>query len=992
MIKKMLYSFLVFVMALILIVYLCLTTTVGNQILFNIAKISLPGKITLQQLQGNLHSGLHLKQLSYKTKTLSLSLDELHGSIKITALLNKTIAIKNLTIKQLHISQAKTMRKSDKKKAASTFLPFHLLIQQTQLIDSLYQYGKQRWSLQQLNIDSTLPLKDDVILTELKWQNLNLQTTDLTPLTSKYGQAAIKTQGKLHKKNIKMQLQQLSGQWQDQVFSGHGSIAINNNTWNLQDIIIKAGNAYLSLSGNIGKKWQLAWDANIPNLANFLPKTKGQIKSQGSLTGKRASPQISTSLSVNNLALKHIQIAKLTMEVQPNQITSITGNNIMLAQWQLDNLHINIKQHNKQHTAQLSVQTPTSNLEVLLSGTEQPQQWPIWLKKFTFSSKEYGTWKLNKTARFLASKHDIKLNRFCLKNNNQASICAQAYWKPEEKWRTHIQAHAVPLESLPIKKQQDIQLDGNVSLDIKLSQILDQLTGHFAISLSQGNIRSAFIEEESRLNWQSGNWQGKVDKEGLSSHFNLTITDDSAISGTLNLPKLSSLATDINKQAIQSHIQANITQLAFIHLIFPDIQKAKGHLSANWQMTGTVGLPEIKGDAKLTQASCHLPKAGITLDNIDVNISSPTFKQVNYVGSMRANQGTLNIQGNTSLSTAGFTTKLHLTGKNALILDNTIAKLTIDPDLQLTMKNNHIDLTGDIHLPMAIITPKDFSNGVTLSDDVVFASDIDEARPKTHFSSQVTLTLGEHVFLNYLGLSAHLGGHISLYESSSKITTAIGELYVANGFYNAYNQKLNISQGQLMFTGGPVTNPGVNIKASKEVNTLAQSSASNANYTSNRAIVGISITGTLKKPQLDFFSDPPGLSQSQILSNLALGASLDDSKGREKELTKALSSSNISKSQAAMLKEQLQYSLGLDELNVTSGDVYDANKNSMVQNTSLTLGKMLSPRLYMSYSIGLIESINIFNVNYKINDEWKLRSQTDLNASAVDLIYSFDKN
>ena len=990
MIKKILYSTLIVVTAFVAFSYLCLTTTAGSKLLFKVIRFSMPGQMTVKQIQGNLRSGLTLEQFSYKTKTMTISMDELNSAIRITALLDRTIAFDHLTVKKLRIIDQSNHKKSPTK-SSTALLPFHLSISQAELTDSLYQHGNKQWSLQQLNLNQQSPTKKNINTVELTWQHAAWQTANLTQLTSHHGSAIIKTQGKINKKHINIELQQLSGQWQEQDLSGHGGIIIKNNTVSLQHIIINVGKAQLSLNGCVGDKWQLTWSTSIPELANILPKANGKIQSHGKLTGKRLSPQIDAHLLIEHLKLTQVKINQLAIKIKPSNILLMTGNNITIGNWQLVQTHIKIKEKNKQHTAHIFAKTPMSNLDILLTGTTQGKYWPVWLKQVNFSSKDHGMWRLDNTARFIASAHDIVFEPFCLKSDKKTSICTQAYWKPHKEWLAHIQTKALPLTDLLSSTQQNPRLQGNLSFDLQLAQIANKFSGNATASLSSGSFNNAFTEERNKLTWQSGYWKGKIDKNGVKSSFKLTIADDSIITGKLLLPKLKDLSFDLKQQPMQSSIQANLTQLAFLSLIFPEISDVKGHLSANWQITGTIDSPSVKGTTKLTQASCQIPRAGITLEDIVFNISSPTLTQINYAGSMRANKGTLSIKGKTSLAIPDFPTELRLTGQNALIFNNTTAKLTVDPDLQLTIQNHSTDLSGKIHIPTAIITPKDSSNSVTLSDDVIFVSDLDENTPKMHFSSQLDLTLGDNVFLNYAGLNAHLGGSVSLSESSSQATTAVGELYVKKGFYNAYGRQLNISQGQLMFAGGPVTNPAINIKASKEVATISQSSVSNTNYTSN-TVVGVSLTGTLKKPQMTLFSEPSGLSQSQILSNLVMGTSLDKVTGQEKKLTKALSSSNVNESQAAMLKEQLQHSLGLDELSVTSGDVYDPNKQSVIQNTSLTLGKMLSPRLYMNYSVGLITSTNIFSINYKINNKWRLRSQTDLDANAIDLIYSIDKD
>jgi translocation and assembly module TamB len=58
--------------------------------------------------------------------------------------------------------------------------------------------------------------------------------------------------------------------------------------------------------------------------------------------------------------------------------------------------------------------------------------------------------------------------------------------------------------------------------------------------------------------------------------------------------------------------------------------------------------------------------------------------------------------------------------------------------------------------------------------------------------------------------------------------------------------------------------------------------------------------------------------------------------------------------------------------------------------TSLVLGKYLSPRLYVSYGISLAESINTLKLRYSLNDRWTIRSEVG-EARSADLVYTIEK-
>jgi translocation and assembly module TamB len=53
-----------------------------------------------------------------------------------------------------------------------------------------------------------------------------------------------------------------------------------------------------------------------------------------------------------------------------------------------------------------------------------------------------------------------------------------------------------------------------------------------------------------------------------------------------------------------------------------------------------------------------------------------------------------------------------------------------------------------------------------------------------------------------------------------------------------------------------------------------------------------------------------------------------------------------------------------------------------LDDTSLVLGKFLSPRLFVSYGISLTEAIDTFKARYTISDRWLLKMEAGEHQSA----------
>jgi len=62
----------------------------------------------------------------------------------------------------------------------------------------------------------------------------------------------------------------------------------------------------------------------------------------------------------------------------------------------------------------------------------------------------------------------------------------------------------------------------------------------------------------------------------------------------------------------------------------------------------------------------------------------------------------------------------------------------------------------------------------------------------------------------------------------------------------------------------------------------------------------------------------------------------------------------------------------------------------IVNETSLVLGRYLSPRLYVSYGVSLTEQLNTLKMRYTLGDHWTLRTEVG-QAYGADLVYSITK-
>jgi translocation and assembly module TamB len=311
-----------------------------------------------------------------------------------------------------------------------------------------------------------------------------------------------------------------------------------------------------------------------------------------------------------------------------------------------------------------------------------------------------------------------------------------------------------------------------------------------------------------------------------------------------------------------------------------------------------------------------------------------------------------------------------LQGANLRVVDVPEAQIDASPDLNFRIDGHHIDVSGAVRVPFAKIVPADLTNAVrSSSDEVIVGQEVVDPAKRFDVTTGIALTLGDRVSVDTSGLTGRIAGSITVRSGADEITRATGELQVQEGKYAAYGRKLDIERGRLLFTGGPIGDPGVDIRAVKQYPEVT---------------AGVNVRGTLLQPRLSFFSEP-SLPQSQVVSLILAGGALENAQNNRNNAGNELLAQG-----GAILAQQLGARVGLSDVGLEQNPtINDANGNQRYE-TSLVLGKYLSPRLYVSYGVSLTESLNTLKARYSLNDRWTIKSEVG-QARGADLVYTIEK-
>ena len=134
-------------------------------------------------------------------------------------------------------------------------------------------------------------------------------------------------------------------------------------------------------------------------------------------------------------------------------------------------------------------------------------------------------------------------------------------------------------------------------------------------------------------------------------------------------------------------------------------------------------------------------------------------------------------------------------------------------------------------------------------------------------------------------------------------------------------------------------------------------------------MVSINVRGTLDEPFITLSSEP-AMPENEALSYLMTGRSINTlQSGEAASLDRAAQS--LAVSGGGLLLGSLGTRYGLDEVTVEqTGD----------DDTSVVLGKYLSPKLFVSYGISIAEAINTIKLRYTLSERWSLKAEAGLRA------------
>ena len=722
-------------------------------------------------------------------------------------------------------------------------------------------------------------------------------------------------------------IQSLSGTLRDQPLDGSGEIVVQSEAVRIDSLALSHGPTRLSAAGSIDQALDLEFDLNSPNLATLLPDLSGAINVEGTVGGTQQAPHIDANGNASQLRYAENAVDSLRFDIEGGLgegekfAVSLNSDTISAGGQEIRNLKVSAQGTQQSHGLTLSAETDQGNLDTEIRGGLDAQTWQGQLASLLLRDTPAGSWTLRSPSKLVASAENASLEQACLDNaRGHGSLCLQGDWRAsgEAGGQLTISGLSPDIAEQYLPPGLLVQTDLNGTADAKLDSN-GQLNADARFVVSAGTITlnadTSPVEiglEESQID---ANWRGNRGSLSVDSAFEQI--------GSLNLN--ATLDDPAGNGDLEGRFQTDFSDLSIISAFAPQLQQVGGRLESDLALDGTLQAPLIEGELALRDFTAEIPETAMLIEDTQLSLSGQADGTLKITGQSKSGEGDLQLNGNYNPRTRGL--DLDIDGQAYQVANTAMMQAEVSPALNIVMNSDGMRVEGEVTIPSAYINANGGNEGiktVSPSSDVVYVSEegTEEAQAASQLNVDVKVILGDSVEVEAGDFRGRLKGDLRVEQTPELAPRGTGTIEVVNGDYVIYGQQLNMERGRILFSGGPVDNPRLDMDVARTVEAYD-------------VVAGAKIRGTAQSPLLELYSEPP-MPDASVLSYILLGQPPG-----------------------------------------TKGGSY-------------TLGKYLTPDLYVSYGIGLFNAINTFNMRYSLTDKLAVQAESGSGSSA-DLIYTIEK-
>ena len=767
--------------------------------------------------------------------------------------------------------------------------------------------------------------------------------------------------------HARFKLDRLAGRLRGRAISGAGDVTIGPDRKPSGNLQLQSGGAALSAVASAGAQPRVEATLKIAELQEWRKPLAGALDAHLTATGRWPDIEFDARLSSTRFrsGTARFDSAQAHLEGRnaraPRGTLDVTASGLKLAGAEFEQFKFELEGDAPRHSMSLDARGEKLSLAAHAAGAYQKSAWSGTIDRLNLSVAPVPPLALDEPARLVVARSDFELGNTCLAGG-EISLCAGVR-RDGGEITANYSIRALPLGMLASLAAPDANLavDGKLEGSGDLRRTANGvITGRAALGSPSGALAQGAAADAVRLEYRdfgidleltpavaNARLRGELLKQGpLTGRFSMDVAQaDPALSGDASV---------------------KLRDLAPLGWWAPQLANLRGSGEVAAQLSGTVATPRIAFTVRGTGLDAEVPVLGIHLREGQIDASLEPAGAFQAQGSLRSGDGSLQLSG---ARNAAQGLELKITGNQFLAANVPGARVTIAPDLALAGKIGDLALTGAVTIEEAEVDLEKLSISRTYrsSEDVVVVdrdTRVKEAAPG--LTTDVRILFGPGVKLAGFGLDATVGGELRVNEGKGQPSRATGEIRLA-GTYEAFGRKLNIERGKLIFAGTALDDPQLDILAVRKLQDVTAK---------------LAVTGTARYPKLDVFTDP-AMSQSDAMSYLLTGKPASDVHGEDGRVVQS-----ASQNAGILLGNRLAKRLGgkmsfIDQVGV--------EQNADLGGSAFTVGKYLSPKLFVSYGVGLFEPGTAITVRYEFSDRWSLEANDTPEDQHAGIRYRIEK-
>lgn len=817
----------------------------------------------------------------------------------------------------------------------------------------------------------------------------------------------VTTQGRLADNGIDatLAIERLAGTLRERRVSGKADLVIKPGYIVDGTLDLASGDSTLNLRGRGGDATDVDARFVIASLGDWLPDAGGRANGSLRLHGRWPALDVEANAQARDLAHGDVRVTSLDLVAsvknlkQPAGALTLKAIGLNQGTASFDTVTVEASGNEGAHELAVDAAGKPASLRLSLAGSAKDGRWNGTLKSFELDPRQRAlpdfaldapmalTWdgtRFGAEQRCLVGTLARRANtaparttgddesaaaveaREAAAEREPARLCIGGEGFADGRFDARYSLEHLPLRLLARLAAPDapVRVRGVLGGEGRITRDADgALSGTATLGSAEGSV---FYEggNDALLAYTGFAVDAQFTPQSTTATLRATLDHDGRLDGRVALSGAPGAP-----QALDGEIDLVLNSLAFVELLTTEVANTRGRLVANYRIGGSTAEPALQGALTLEDFATEVPAAGLKLHEGRISLRAIDAQRFALEGGIASGKGRLSLDGEGGLA-ADAPMKLTIKGKDFLAADIPAARVLVDPDLAIERGDSGFVIGGKVVVPSARVDLSKLPGGgaaSTSADVVIVDAQREQAGKSSPIAASVTVVLGDDVRLAGFGFDGKVGGQLVVSERPGRTTTGTGTLDVS-GTYKAYGQDLGIETGRVLFAGTPIDNPGLDIRAARKIE-------------ADDVTAGLLVRGTAQLPVLTVYSDPV-MEQSNALSYLVTGKPLTALKSGEGDML-GTAARALGTAGGDLLAKSIGGRLGVDDIGVSD--------NAALGGAAFTVGKYLSPKLYLSYGVGIFEPGEVVTLRYLFHRRWNFEAQNATTGSRAGINYRYER-